>query len=78
MSDAITVQQPEQAQRLVLLFLGVGDSANGMAALGRYFADALTGCLCCQPQWARKHRMRRGASVVLRARRDLREPSGAR
>lgn len=41
MSDAITVQQPEQAQRLVLLFHGVGDSANGMAALGRYFADAL-------------------------------------
>lgn len=41
MSDAMTVQQPERAQRLVLLFHGVGDSANGMAALGRYFADAL-------------------------------------
>ena len=40
MSDAITVQQPDRAQRLILLFHGVGDSANGMAALGRYFADA--------------------------------------
>ncbi|MFT8210614.1 MAG: esterase [Symbiopectobacterium sp.] len=41
MSDAITVQQLDRAKRLVLLFHGVGDSANGMAALGRYFADAL-------------------------------------
>lgn len=42
MSDAITVQQPDQAQRLILLFHGVGDSANGMAALGRYLAEAST------------------------------------
>lgn len=40
MSDAITVQQPQAPQRLILLFHGVGDSANGMAPLGRYFADA--------------------------------------
>lgn len=40
MSDSITLQQPQAAQRLILLFHGVGDSANGMAPLGRYFADA--------------------------------------
>lgn len=41
MSEYIVVQQPEAAQSLILLFHGVGDSAAGMAPLGRYFAQAV-------------------------------------
>ncbi|MBS4432124.1 esterase [Pectobacterium punjabense] len=39
--DYIVVQQPSEANRLILLFHGVGDTAAGMAQIGRYFAAAL-------------------------------------
>lgn len=39
--DYVIVQQPTQASRLILLFHGVGDTAAGMAQIGRYFAAAL-------------------------------------
>ncbi|KHN52602.1 esterase [Pectobacterium fontis] len=39
--DYVVVQQPSEANRLILLFHGVGDTAAGMAQIGRYFAAAL-------------------------------------
>lgn len=36
----IVVQNPAAPQRLILLFHGVGDTASGMAQIGRYFAAA--------------------------------------
>nr|UKE83273.1 esterase [Pectobacterium sp. PL152] len=39
--DYVVVQQPSAANRLILLFHGVGDTAAGMAQIGRYFAAAL-------------------------------------
>nr|WP_232486594.1 esterase [Pectobacterium parmentieri] len=39
--DYIVVQQPSEVNRLILLFHGVGDTAAGMAQIGRYFAAAL-------------------------------------
>ncbi|MDX6913891.1 esterase [Pectobacterium carotovorum] len=39
--DYVVVQQPSEANQLILLFHGVGDTAAGMAQIGRYFAAAL-------------------------------------
>jgi phospholipase/carboxylesterase len=45
MNESIVIQRPGAAAELVLLFHGVGASANDLAALGRIVADAKPGAM---------------------------------